>query len=294
MQLGTGPRDVEAQIRYAVLDRVPHMRDLRQTPPLERGDYVQLTTTIRDARGLGFKLDEASFELLEGQPTALSTEEFYMDDVRIHDLYYPEIKALLEKMLGTPHIVVYNHIVRNPSREGAMAGKVDGVRGAAHNVHTDMTSIEADAIFKSYVPQLPEECRRGRYMLINVWRNIADEPVEDNHLAVLDERTVAKPDDYVQSQYWCTEPTLPQEMVVQYILSKRNAPYHRWYYVPRMTRSDVLVFKSFDSDPSPPARLCFHTAFRDPTARKDCPMRQSIDARALVCFPAHEPNSCPL
>lgn len=285
------PRNIQAQIRYAVPARVPHQRDLRQTPPVERGDYVQLTTTIWDARGLRLKLDEASFELLEGQQTALSTEDFYMDDARIQDLYYPEIKAMLAKKLGTPHVLVFNHIVRNPKKEGPMSGKVDGVRGVSLTVHTDLTSIEADTLFEELVPQLPKECRHGRYMLINVWRSIGDEPVEDDHLALLDERTTAKPDDYVQTEYWSTEPTCPQ--MVQYILSTRNAPAHRWYYVPRMTRSEVLVFKSFDSKPTCPARLCFHTAVKDPTAREGCPTRQSIDVRALVCFPAHEPDSCP-
>lgn len=172
-----------------------------------------------------------------------------------------------------------------------MSGKVDGVRGVSLTVHTDLTSIEADTLFEELVPQLPKECRHGRYMLINVWRSIGDEPVEDDHLALLDERTTAKPDDYVQTEYWSTEPTCPQ--MVQYILSTRNAPAHRWYYVPRMTRSEVLVFKSFDSKPTCPARLCFHTAVKDPTAREGCPTRQSIDVRALVCFPAHEPDSCP-
>ena len=36
-----------------------------------------------------------------------------------------------------------------------------------------------------------------RYCYLNLWRNIGQDPIVDNHLAVLDERTVVKPDDYI-------------------------------------------------------------------------------------------------
>ena len=39
-------------------------------------------------------------------------------------------------------------------------------------------------------------------MYINAWRNISDTPIEDNNLAVLDERTTVKPDDYVMADLY--------------------------------------------------------------------------------------------
>merc|ERR1712241_323627 len=41
-------------------------------------------------------------------------------------------------------------------------------------------------------------------------------------------------------------------------------------------------------------RVCFHTAIGDPSAPEGAPARQSIETRAMVFFPEHEPNTCPL
>ena len=60
-----------------------------------------------------------------------------------------------------------------------------------------------------------------------------------------------------------------------------------------MTRDEVLLFKQQDSDRTRPGRSCFHTAFRDRTARLDAPPRESIEVRAVAFFPDHLPNSCP-
>jgi len=61
-----------------------------------------------------------------------------------------------------------------------------------------------------------------------------------------------------------------------------------------MAKDEVLVFKQWDSDPLQAGRLCFHTAMNDPTAPVGAKARQSIEARAFLFFPDHEPNTCPL
>merc|ERR1719310_2100677 len=60
-----------------------------------------------------------------------------------------------------------------------------------------------------------------------------------------------------------------------------------------MVREEVLLFKQWDSDTSLSGRVCFHTAIKDPSARAGAPARQSIEARALLFFPDHEPNTLP-
>lgn len=97
-----------------------------------------------------------------------------------------------------------------------------------------------------------------------------------------------KPDDYVQRMF------LGDHFdVLQNQLSSRNAHLHKWYYFPEMTKDEVLVFKQWDSDPHLSGRMCFHTAFKDPSAPDDAPARQSIECRIMVFFPDHEPNTCP-
>jgi hypothetical protein len=39
--------------------------------------------------------------------------------------------------------------------------------------------------------------KTGRFVYVNAWRNIALTPIEDNHLAMLNEQTTVKPDDYI-------------------------------------------------------------------------------------------------
>ena len=35
----------------------------------------------------------------------------------------------------------------------------------------------------------------------------------------------------------------------------------RWYYYPRMTRGEVLIFKQYDSSATDLSSMCFHTSF---------------------------------
>jgi len=144
-------------------------------------------------------------------------------------------------------------------------------------------------MFKVMVQSAPPNCRCGRFLYINAWRNIAEEPVEHDHLAVLDERTLVKPDDYIQ-----TELHGVGYDVLQYNLSSRNAGQHQWYYFPQMRTNEVLVFKQWDSDTLRPGRVCFHTAISDPTAPVGAPARQSIEVRSFLFFPDHKPNTCPV
>jgi len=81
--------------------------------------------------------------------------------------------------------------------------------------------------------------------------------------------------------------------VLQYSLSARNACNHKWYYFPSMSKDEVLLFKQWDSDSQLSGRVCFHTAIKDPSAPDGAPPRQSIETRAMIFFPDHEPNTCP-
>ena len=78
----------------------------------------------------------------------------------------------------------------------------------------------------------------GKFILINAWRNISSQPISNDHLAVLDESSTVKPDDYLVSEFWERSYSL-----LQYKLSAVHSARHRWYYFPAMTRDEVLLFK---------------------------------------------------
>eukprot|EP00811_Abedinium_folium_P012086 NODE_21200_length_764_cov_5.012559.p5 GENE.NODE_21200_length_764_cov_5.012559~~NODE_21200_length_764_cov_5.012559.p5 ORF type:complete len:62 (-),score=23.98 NODE_21200_length_764_cov_5.012559:337-522(-) len=54
--------------------------------------------------------------------------------------------------------------------------------------------------------------------------------------------------------------------------------------MPEMTKDEVLVIKTYDSEMHPFIPT-LHTAFDDPKTPQDAPERTSIDARVLCIFP---------
>ena len=53
-----------------------------------------------------------------------------------------------------------------------------------------------------------------------------------------------------------------------------------------MTPDEVLLLKCYDSSTDGRARFAPHSAFTDPTAPADAPLRESIELRTLVFHPA--------
>ncbi|MYI90216.1 MAG: hypothetical protein F4082_08090 [Gammaproteobacteria bacterium] len=65
-----------------------------------------------------------------------------------------------------------------------------------------------------------------------------------------------------------------------------------WYYFPRMTPNEVLLFKQYDTRQYHAGRrTAFHAAFKDPTSPIDAPLRQSIEVRVLAIFPEEDVDS---
>ncbi len=131
-----------------------------------------------------------------------------------------------------------------------------------------------------------------RFMVINFWRPIgpeytADTPLLTKPLALCDPASVATEETVhtgldagaVQGR----EGTLTDQMALKY------SDKHKWYYYPRMTSEEVLVFKQIDiskDDPQDrsqvPVRGVFHTAFEDPTTPEGSPPRRSCEYRVVV------------
>jgi hypothetical protein len=62
------------------------------------------------------------------------------------------------------------------------------------------------------------------------------------------------------------------------------SPRHHWYWFPRMTREEAIVFKVFESLKDGRARWTAHSSFEDPTAGSDATPRESIEIRTLAFF----------
>jgi hypothetical protein len=75
-------------------------------------------------------------------------------------------------------------------------------------------------------------------ILISVWRPLVS-VVEDAPLALCDRRSLKKEDlvlvDKIHPGYW------------EEGLCIKNRPYHQWFWKPKMTSDEVILFLSWDS-----------------------------------------------
>lgn len=121
------------------------------------------------------------------------------------------------------------------------------------------------------------------FMVINFWRSVDTEhPVEHKPLGVCDPHTIEK-EDIVPAALLNFAPTgkPTNQLALKYNENQR------WYYYPRMTADEVLVFKNFvffETDDTVSLQSCYHSAFEDPTTPSDSVSRQSCEYRVSVFF----------
>lgn len=150
-------------------------------------------------------------------------------------------------------------------------------------VHCDYTAKSALEAFDLIAPS---RYKSGRYIIVSAWRNIAETPIQDDHLAVCDGRTVATPDDFV-----LVDVVENRSKFEIYNLNPIRKDCHEWYYYPSMKKNEILVFTLYDSNWRTMPRYTFHTSFKDIDAPSDAPPRESIECRCLVIFPDFQPNT---
>jgi hypothetical protein len=253
-------------------------------PDIPDGNYgasVQCNVKVNNGRGNDdLKINDSAFELIEC-PTKLTTEEFYKiqdGDKELRKKYYNEVTDYVQKKLGCDLVLCYHSQVRNAEKGKLISG--NGVQGyAGSGPHCDESPVTGDEKALEFLSKMKEDKDLyGRYVCVNLWRNISDHPIENHHLAVLDERSTVKPDDYLPRDI-----DNPSFSTVQYFLNSRHADHHKWYYFPRMTKSEGILIKNCDSDFTNSGRICFHMAIDDPNAPSDAKVRESIEVR-IMCF----------
>lgn len=123
--------------------------------------------------------------------------------------------------------------------------------------------------------------------LFNVWRSIdPEQEIEVMPLALCDVATVAG-DDIVYADRWRL--TEPRTFLVDCRLIHDVG--QCWYYFPRMTWDEALIFRQYDTRREDAnRRTTFHTAFRDPTTREGAPLRRTVEVRVLAIFREEDPD----
>jgi hypothetical protein len=226
---------------------------------------------IRDARKLvhAAELDREGFTVVP-HPTHVRD---FLDPAEITSVYYPELESLLRGVTGAEKVVIFDYTLRS-----AADARDKGVREPVRFVHNDYTVKSGPRLLGDHLPAAEAEQRRhNRFAVVNVWRPIRN-PVLATPLALCDARSIRAED-------WApTDLVYPNR--VGEVYSVHWNPAHRWYYYSGLRRDEAVLIKTFDSLEDGTARFSAHSAFDDPATPPGAPPRESIEARALVLFPA--------
>ena len=277
-------------------------------------DKTAVALTVQSARGSGLTCDANGFELIDA-PLGNESLDFH-DHRQVATDYYPSCEELVAAATGARTVRAFDHNVRSAQGKRA-AQRIQGgqqVQGPAKMVHGDYTLVSAPQRLRdlAQLPKLNDTlhgilppgsalleqnaveralAKDGRFAIINVWRNIAAEPVFCNPLAMCDGQTV-DPEDLVTFEIHYHD-----RIGENYFA--RHQPRHQFYYYPEITRDEALLLKQWDSAgmlaqtngvqadaalTDNPCTFSFHSAFDDDRTPADAPDRWSIEVRCAVLY----------
>jgi hypothetical protein len=259
---------------------VPYLADLSVKPvtynppvgtgvPRREGNYRDFKVRIHNARlARDLSLDRQAFVLA---PHETAVRDFYDKD-EIRRTYEPEVEALIKRETGASKVVVFDHTIRAADR-----GVERGHRAPVRSVHNDYTEKSGPQRVRDLLPPDEAEARlKKRFVEINVWRNIAHDPVEMSPLGFVDSESIAPRDLAVCNLIYA-------DRTGEIYIGVYNADHH-WYYFPRMTRDEAVLIKCYDSMKDGRARFSLHSAFDDPTTPANPKPRESIETRTFAFF----------
>lgn len=272
---------------------------------------------VCDARSLPSALRKTcvsnGFELLD-KPLDDDALDFF-DHQQVVKNYYQQCEKIVAESTGA-RAFAFDHNIRSAigkqSKKRISGGQQ--VQGPAHVVHGDYTLFSAPQRLKdlstppsgndtllSVLPtgesllskDMVDNALKdgGRFAIINVWRSIADEPVQTDPLALCDGRTV-EPEDLVVFEIHY------QDRIGENYFAKPTEN-HRFYFYPEMTRNEAMLIKQWDSagtlarsdgarsdgsEDDMPCTFSFHSAFEDLTVPNNAPDRWSIEVRCIVIY----------
>ena len=272
---------------------------------------------VQDARELSGDerrtLAANGFEML---PDALTQDDLdFFSHEQVVRRYYPRCAEVVRQASGARFAAAFDHNVRSAAGKQSQR-RIEGgqqVQGPAHVVHGDYTltsapqrlrdltkppgsndtlrAVLADGEALLDAADVEQAVEAGRFAIINVWRNIAAEPVATHPLALCDATSV-RPEDLVVFEIHYSD------RVGENYFAK-HADAHCWYFYPALTRDEALLIKQWDSAgelarskgaagdgmaSDRPCTFSFHSAFEDPETPTDAPERWSIEVRCIALY----------
>lgn len=308
---GQGPYSYTYKVNKGYKDpRFPNRIPVRQ----RYSDTVRHMMTIYDARAVKEQLKLDTFGMqIEDHFTTLSTSDFYTNLTKIQDVYYQEMREFVQASTGADKVVVFDHNVRNlqmakesrrkgvdnykigrPERKESANEVVSPAAGYARLAHNDYTTLSAPNRIRdlskksgeggSYTlkdgtvidPNEVEKLLNGRYIFINVWRNISETPIQKDPLGICASPSISD-HDFIGSD-------LVYEDRVGQTYAVKHSDSHKWFYVSELRKNEAILLKCYDSNEHV-ARWTAHTSFAIPsTIGKELPPRESIETRCIAFF----------
>lgn len=274
--------EIEAPLNYLVdTSETPVFRqtDSNDSIVSVQGKREPRSVTISNGRlrADAFSLDVEGFAFAE-QVTQVSD---FNDDDQLADIYAPEIEKLIAAAAGAREAVVFDH-----TRRSTLASHREkyGSRDPVPAPHSDYDDASAVQRMRDKFGDAAEERLKGRFAIVNAWRSMSG-TIEQWPLTACDARTI----DVEMLISTRREAPIRPEPSFEYARpsATRHAAYdanNRWYWFPRMTRDEVLLFKNYDTLTDGTARFALHSAFEDPTAPADPAPRETIETRAFVFY----------
>lgn len=256
----------KAEVNYHV------HRDERQAFELDADGIVgnlvwpEVSTTqvdVADSRELAVPVSFAADAVEFVQHTSQITR---FDDSRDWEAHYnEELTWLLNGLLGTREVIVFDHTVRVDDPSAA--------RKPARNVHSDYSEEGAQQrLIDLLGEEMAEDWSRGHYAFINVWRPL-ENPINSSPLGFVRPSSVASED-------WVLLDLIYPDRKGQ-IMGLVGTSRHEWVYRSRMTPDEVAVFNIYDNQGLPSIA---HSALDMIEDAGITTVRKSIESRTLVRY----------
>ena len=253
-------------------------------------DYEPRTVPIRNGREAisDLSYEQCGFSFIRNE----SKVKNWQDEAEVDSVHVPEIAELVTELMGCKAAVVYPALVRSPKTAKQLSDYAP-----IESVHSDYTEDyrkmvrDPDHAYQDFLNPLlkanglshEDVVNAERIAVIQFWRNIgAEHP--DRPLALCDASTVDRSEMIPILVPFYGGVRLDFEAFA--VRTPEKVEDHHWYAFPKMQKDEVMVFRTYDSRCDDEGRAFYtpHTAFLDPTAGTDAPLRESVEMRALCLF----------
>lgn len=209
-----------------------------------------------------------------------------LPDNEIARLYLPKVEEIIRTRLLPGRRIEVHHF--GPVRRRGPGTANPTYANGAHQDYGLTADDFEHSVAAFATPEAGRKWREGYerddvegFMVLDFWRTAGmTEPLEHMPLALCDPSSV-DPADIVETEL---EGIAPSGATTHH-MCLRNNPAQRWYYYPRMTPDELLVFKLFHAtrgEAPPRLASCIHTAIVDPTTPPGAAERQSCEHRVSV------------